>query len=96
MVLAMADQPARAPCAVRGVNSLFIPTPRRRGHPIAFCTRPYGQTCGESVVRRICPAEGFSDAAHFDARRARGPVWFIRTQHAARGRDEIVDVLCVR
>jgi len=47
-------------------------------------------------VRRICPAEGFSDAAHFDARRARGPVWFIRTQHAARGRDEIVDVLCVR
>lgn len=82
--------------AVRGVNSLFIPTPSHRGYPIAFCTRPHGQTCGQAVARRICRAEGFRDAAHFDARRARGPVWFIRTQRTERSRDEIIDVLCVR
>jgi hypothetical protein len=81
---------------VRGVNSLFIPTPSHRGYPIAFCTRPYGQTCGEAVARRICRAEGFRDAAYFDARRARGPLWFIGNQRAEQGRNEIVDVLCVR
>lgn len=81
---------------VRGVNSLFLPTPSNRGYPIAFCTRPYGQTCGEAVARRICRVEGFRDAAYFDARRARGPLWFIGNQRAEQGRDEIVDVLCVR
>jgi hypothetical protein len=82
--------------AVRGVNSLFLPTPGNRGYPIAFCMRPSEQNCGDRVARQICRAEGYNDAVHFDARRARGPLWFIGAQRAERGRDEIVDVLCVR
>jgi hypothetical protein len=72
--------------AVRGVNSLFLPTPGNRGYPIAFCMRPNGaNAAARRVARQICRAEGYNrDAVHFDARRARGPLWFIGAQRAER------------
>ncbi len=82
--------------AVRGVNSLFVPAPQNRGYPVALCLRPNGVRCGEPVADRICRAEGYGRAVHFDARRARGPIWFIGERTARNGRNEIVDVLCVR
>ena len=82
--------------AVRGVNSLFIPAPQNRGFPIAVCLRTNGARCGEPVADRICRAEGFGRAAHFDSRRARSRLWFIGERSARNGRNEIVDVLCVR
>ncbi len=82
--------------AVRGVNSLFIPRPQTRGYPVAFCAEPNGQRCGEPVARQICRAEGFGRAAHFDARRSQSQLWFIGANFARGGRNEIVDVLCVR
>lgn len=82
--------------AVRGVNSVFIPTPQSRGYPVAFCLEPNGRSCGAPVADRICRAEGFGRAAHFDSRRARGQLWFIGPRFARGGRNEIVDVLCLR
>lgn len=82
--------------AVRGVNSLFIPAPQNQGRPIALCLRSSGARCGEPVADRICRAEGFGRAAHFDSRRARGPLWHIGDRATRSGRDEIVDILCVR
>ncbi len=82
--------------SVRGVNSLFIPVPQTRGYSIAFCMEPNGQRCGDPVANRICRAEGFNRAAHYDSRRSRGQLWFIGERFARGGRNEIVDVLCVR
>jgi hypothetical protein len=82
--------------AVRGVNSLFVPQPQTRGYPISACAEPNGRRCGEPVARQICRAEGYSRVAHFDLRRASSQLWFIGANSARGGRNEIVDVLCVR
>ena len=80
-----------------------VPMPKRKPPmerlgvgPLADAVLSQPALVGEPVADRICRAEGFGRAAHFDSRRARSRLWFIGERSARSGRNEIVDVLCVR
>lgn len=86
---------------VRGVDTLFFPSPEVRGYPVARCLYPQrgggrSADCGQATADAVCEINGFREAAFFSTRRVGGLVWFLEDRGAQQGRAQLTDVLCVR
>lgn len=82
---------------VRGVSTVFFPTPRIRGLEVAACS--YGQSyrCGDEAANQLCRIAGHRTAVHFEVARARGgEAWYLDDRRPGRANEVLTDVLCTR